>query len=150
MVVISNCLPLTRLSELGLYVSHWRETVTTKMAVISCFLLKTHSLQYFFTPTAALPTSLSIFVSHVMFCLLFLPSDLLSYSITLLIYRFILFLLHWSQLFICSIAFPLLRKCFDLFLYSPSRWKQEVDQTTYLFVIYVWKSLEFKASKDDN
>lgn len=104
-----------RLSELGLH--------------CMCHAARTQRSRY--TCNLLLPSLLFLSLSY---CVL---SAISPYRATLLlillfIYLFILILLHWAQLFIYSIVFPLLKYCFDLFFYIPPQWKQEADQTTYL------------------
>lgn len=74
-VVNSNCLLPTYFSELGLCASQWRKMLATVIAVISCFTLKTHSLQYFQRPLPFVPASLSLSFS---FCVLSAVSPLRS------------------------------------------------------------------------
>lgn len=120
-VVNSNCLLQTCFSELGLCVSQWKKIVPTVISsnlLFSLSKLTPCSISYAHCPSCLLPY---IYLSHIVFCLLFQPPNRLSFSIASLIYLFIPFLLHWVQLFIRSIVFPLLKYCFDLFFYTPSQ-----------------------------
>lgn len=74
-VVNSNCFLQTCFSELRLYVSHWKKIVPTVITVISCFffLSKPTCCSIF---CANCPSCLPryLYLSHIVFCLLFSPS----------------------------------------------------------------------------
>ena len=134
-MVGSNCLQQASFSELGLYVSQWKKIVLTVIVVIWFSLSKLTPASIFSAHCPSLP-SIAIFIFLTFaFCFPFLLSRSASPSpFSSLIFLFILFLLRWAQLFICSHCFSLLWNTvlISSSILHPGENKRQIKQLIYL------------------